>query len=263
MQSPVPEACAAFVGLDWADATPDVCIQAAGAASRECLVLAQRPEAIEAWGCTLRTRCNGQPVAVCLARNKGPRVSALRHYDCLVRFPVQPLPLATSRAAFPPSRAKDDPTAAARQVELRLTHRDTRTPLTPQRPPRRAVAQLVAHRRRLVGDTVRLTPRLTRARNNSCPHVLPWCDEKETALLCDVLHRWPPRTAAPLARRSTLERCFRAPHGRSADRMAPRLQAIQSTIALPTDAGLLTPHCSPGARPRRPAPGHRAGDRRR
>ena len=37
-----------------------------------------RPEAIDPWGQSLRTRLHGQPVAVCLARNKGPIVSALR-----------------------------------------------------------------------------------------------------------------------------------------------------------------------------------------
>ena len=229
------------MGLDWAAATHDVCVQAAGPARRECVVLAHRPAAIDAWGCTLRTRCNGQPVAVCLARKKGPLVSALRHYDVLVLVPVHPLPLATYREAFPPSRAKDDPTEAALQVESRLTHRHKRTPRTPQSPPMRALAQRVEPRRRLVGDTVRRTHRLTRARNNSFPHVLPWFDEQDPAIFCDVLNRWPPLHAAQRARRSTLEGCFRAPHGRSADRIAPRLQASKSAIALPTEAGLLTP----------------------
>lgn len=78
MQQQAPEACAAFVGLDWADAKHDVCLQAAGAARREFLVLEHRPEAIDAWVQTLRTRFHEQPVAVCLELNKGPIVSALR-----------------------------------------------------------------------------------------------------------------------------------------------------------------------------------------
>src|SRR5712691_2240812 len=77
MQPEAPEAFAAFVGLDWADAKHDVCLQAAGSARREFLVLEHRPEAIEAWVRTLRTRFNGQLVAVCLELNKGPIVSAL------------------------------------------------------------------------------------------------------------------------------------------------------------------------------------------
>ena len=129
------EAFAAFVGLDWADAKHDMCLQAAGTERREFLVLEHRPEAIDAWVCTLRTRFNGQPVAVCLELNKGPIVSALRQYDFLVLFPVNPLTLAKYREALTPSRAKDDPTDAALQVALLLTHRDTLTPLPPNAPP--------------------------------------------------------------------------------------------------------------------------------
>ena len=174
MQHQTCEDFAAVVGLDWADAKHDVCLQAAGTKHRELLVLEHRPEAIDAWVQTLRTRFHGPPIAVCLELNKGPSVSALRTYDFLVLFPVNPLTLAKSREAFTPSRAKDDPTDADLQVELLLTHRDKRPPLSPQSPTMRALAQLVAHRRRLVGDKVRLTNRLTSTLKNSFPHVLQW-----------------------------------------------------------------------------------------
>jgi hypothetical protein len=72
-------ALAAVVGRDWADAKHDICLQATGTERREFMTLAHRPEAIDAWVCTRRTRFNGQPVAVCLALNKGPIVSARRH----------------------------------------------------------------------------------------------------------------------------------------------------------------------------------------
>jgi len=51
-------------------------------------------------------------------------VSARQNYDFLVLFPVNPLAVAKYREAFTPSRAKDDPTNAARQGELLLKHRD-------------------------------------------------------------------------------------------------------------------------------------------
>ena len=141
---------AAFVGIDWADAKHDVCLQAAGSAKREGLTLEYTPEAIEAWVSTLRTRFSGQPVAVCLELTKGPLVSALRKYDFLVLFPINPLTLARYREAFTPSRAKDDPTDAELQLELLLTHRDKLQPLQPQSPTMRALDQLVEHRRRVV-----------------------------------------------------------------------------------------------------------------
>ena len=69
MTQSAPHTFAAFVGIDWADAKHDVCLQAAGSTKRECLQLEHTPEAIDAWVTTLRTRFNGQPVAIGLELN--------------------------------------------------------------------------------------------------------------------------------------------------------------------------------------------------
>jgi hypothetical protein len=106
----------------------------------------------------------------------------------------------------------------------------------------RALAPLVAHRRRLVGANVRLPHRLTRALKNSFPHVLQGFDEKATALLCDFLSRWPTLKAVPRARRSPLEDFCRTHHVHSVDVIATRLQAIQSALAWTTDDGVITPN---------------------
>jgi transposase len=232
---------AAFVGIDWADATHAVCLQAAGSQKREFSVLEHQPDTIDAWVSTLRTRFKGQPIAICLERNKGPIVSALGKYDFLVLFPVNPLTLARYREAFTPSHAKDDPTDAALQRELLLTPRDKLKPLNPQSPAIRALEPLVEQRRRLVGDKVRLTNRLTSALKNYFPHVLQWFDDKDTTIFCDFLTQWPTLKAVQLARRSTLERFFRAHHVRYADVMDQRLQAIKSATPLTTDAGVIAP----------------------
>jgi transposase len=179
---------------------------------------------------------------MCLELNKGPLVSALRKYDFLVLCPINPLTLARYREAFTPSRAKDDPTDAALQLELLLTHRDKLQPLRPQSPTMRALAQLVEHRRRVVGDKVRITNRLTSTLKNYFPHVLQWFQEKDTAIFCDFLSRWPTLKAAQLARRSTLETFFRAHHVRYADVIAQRIQAIKSATPLTTDEGVIAPN---------------------
>jgi transposase len=242
MTQPSHNTFAAFVGIDWADAKHDICLQAAGTAKRECFQLEHTPEAIDAWVTTLRTRFNSQPVAICLELNKGPLVFALRKYDFLVLFPLNPLTLARYREAFTPSRAKDDPTDAQLQLEVLLTHRDKLSPLNPQSPTMRALEQLVAHRRRVVGDKVRMTNRLTSTLKNYFPHVLPWFQDKDTTLFCDFLSRWPTLKAAQLARRTTLETFFRAHHVRSADVIAQRIQAIKSATPLTTDEGVIAPN---------------------
>src|SRR6266511_3261537 len=233
---------AAFVGLDWADAKHDVCLQAAGSKTREFSVLAHTPETIDEWVSTLHKRFNGQPIAICLELNKGPIVYALRKYDFLVLFPVNPLTLARYREAFAPSHAKDDHTDAELPLELLLKHREKLTPLNPQSPAMRALEQLLEHRRRLVGDKVRLTNRLTSTLKNYFPHVLPWFHDKDTATFCDFLTQWPTLKAVQLARRSTLERFFRDHHVRYADVTDTRIQAIKSATPLTTDEGVITPN---------------------
>jgi transposase len=242
MTQSAPDTFAAFVGIDWADAKHDVCLQAAGSSKRECFQLEHTPEAIDAWVTTLRTRFNGHPVAVCLELNKGPLVFALRKYDFLILFPLNPLTLARYREAFTPSRAKDDPTDAALQLELLLTHRDKLQPLNPQSPAMRALEQLVEHRRRVVGDKVRITNRLTSTLKNYFPQVLQWFPDKDTPIFCDFLSRWPTLKAAQLARRSTLETFFRDHHVRSADVVAQRLHAIKAATPLTTDEGVIAPN---------------------
>jgi len=71
--------------------------------------------------------------------------------------------------------------------------------------------------------------------------VLHWFQEKDTAILCDFLRRWPTRTAAPRARRAPRATCFRAPHVRSAEGIAPRIQASTSATPRTTDAGVIVP----------------------
>jgi len=238
---------AAFMGLDWADAKPDICLQAASSDKREVQVLEHRPAVIEAWAPVLLQRFAGGPIAIALELNQGPIVEALRHYDGWVLFPINPMMRAQYRAAFTPSRAKDAPTDAELQLELLLRHRDQLTPLAPQSPEMRAWAQLVEYRRRLVGDRVRITNRLTRTLKNDFPQVLQWFPNKETLLCCNFIGQWPTLNSAQLARRSTLERFFRQHHLRGAQRIHERLEAIKDATPLTTDEGGHHPPCPHGA----------------
>jgi hypothetical protein len=83
--------------------------------------------------------------------------------------------------------------------------------------------------------------RLTSPFKNSCPHVRQWLQDKDTPLFGDFLRRWPPLKAAQRARRTTLATFCRAHHGRSADVIAPRLQAIKRATPLTTAAGVIAP----------------------
>ena len=242
MTPPSHDTCAACMGIDWADAQQDGCLHAAGTATRECLQREPTPEALDAWGPTRRTRFHGPPVAVCLALDQGPLVSAWRPYAFLVLFPSNPLTLARERDACTPSRATDDPTDAALQRARRLTHRDTLPPLTPQSATMRALTPRVAHRRRVVGDTGRMTHRLTRTLTHSCPHVRHWFQDKDPARFGDSLRRWPTLKAGPRARRSTLASFCRDQHVRAPEVIARRIQAIRAALPLPPAEGGIAPN---------------------
>jgi transposase len=181
-----------------------------------------------------------KPIAIGLELHKGPIVFALRKYHFLVLCPINPLTLARYREAFTPSRAKDDPTDAELQLALLRAHRDKLQPLNPQSPTMRALAQLVEHRRRVLGDKVRITNRLTSPLKNYFLQVLQWFQDKDTVIFCDFLSRWPTLKAAQRARRSPLESFFREHHVRSADVIAPRINAIKAAIPLTTDEGIIT-----------------------
>src|SRR5712692_7900063 len=134
---------AAFIGIDWADAKHDICLQAADTDDREFAILAHRPDTIEAWALSLKQRFQGRSIAVCLELTKGPLVYALQKYDFLVLFPVNPATLAKYRQAFTPSHAKDDPTDAELQLEVLIRHRDKLNPLKPQGVSMRTLQHLV------------------------------------------------------------------------------------------------------------------------
>jgi hypothetical protein len=232
---------AAFIGLDWADAQHDVCLQVAGSDQREWETLAHRPEVIAAWATDWLHRFQGQPIALALELNKGPMVEALRKYDSLVLFHINPMMRARYRQAFTPSRAQDDPTDAELQLELLLRHREKRKPLVPQSPEMRAVAQWVAHRRRLGGERVRITNRLISTLKMYFPHVLQGFPQQDTRLFCDFLSPWPPLKAAQRARRRTLAQFLHQHHVRGEQRIHACLAAIKSAGPLTTDEGVIRP----------------------
>ena len=142
------EQFAAYVAIDWSDQKHDLCLVDAATGVKERLVLKHTPEALAQWATTLRSRFNGQKIAVCLEQSRGPLICALLKYDFLVLYPINPTTLARYREAFSPARAKDDPQDADYLVELLIHHRDRLTPWLPAEEQTRTLQYLVEHRRR-------------------------------------------------------------------------------------------------------------------
>ena len=233
---------AAFIGIDWADVKHDVCLLAVGSDEIEFSTLEHTPEAIAAWASSLHQRFGGKPVAICLELDKGPLVYALREYDFLVMFPVNPLMLARFREAFATSGAKDDPSDARLQLELLLKHRDRLRPLNPSSPAIQALELLVKHRRRLISDKVRLISRLISVLKDYYPQVLTWFKDRDTMLFCDFLTRWPTLAEVQRSRPTTFERFFYTRRVRSAALIQRRIQGIKDARPLTTDESIIGPN---------------------
>jgi transposase len=232
---------AALIGLDWSDGKHALCLLCAGETTFEAGSVEHSPEAIDEWARGLRERFKGRPVAIALELRQGPIVSALRKYDFIVLFPINPAALSKYREVFTHSGAKDDPTDAQLAVEFLLKHPEKLKALNPQSAQMRALEQLVEMRRRLVDDQTRITNRLTSALKNYFPQVLHWFDDKSSLLFCDFLQRWPTLKSAQQARRATLERFFHEHNVRQSKLIERRVQSIKSAIALTDDQAVVQP----------------------
>jgi len=232
----------AFIGIDWADAKHDICIQsAADDDEREFDVIPHKVELIDEWACTMRQRF-GSPIAVAVELSKGPIVYALQKHDCFVIFPVNPSTLTRYREAFQPSRAKDDPTDVELAVDLIIRHHERFKPLQPQSVEIRMLVSLVEQRRNLVADKIRITNRLRVALKQYYPQMLEWFDHIDTLLFCDFLTRWPTLLQVKRARQSTLRKFFHEHSMRFEHVLEQRLIAIKAATPLTLDEAVVVPH---------------------
>ena len=231
----------AYVGIDWADAKHDICVQSAAGEVVAFDCISSRPEAIAAWALGLYQRFGG-PLAVAVELTKGPIVSALAKYDFIVLFPINPLMLARYREAFTPSRAKDDPTDAELIVDLLTRHPERFTPLQPQTVEMRKLMTLVEHRYKVLSDQRRTVNRVTHALKCYYPQVLEWFRQHNTIVFCDFVAQWPTLQQVKRARRTRLENFFKAHNVRFAHVIEERIEAIKSALPLTDDEAVVEPH---------------------
>ena len=80
MKSLETQTFTAYVGIDWADAKHDFCLQERGSDRREFGCVAHQVECIDEWAKALHERFGGS-IAIALELAKGPIVYALQKYD--------------------------------------------------------------------------------------------------------------------------------------------------------------------------------------
>ncbi len=231
----------AIIGIDWADAKHDICVQTADSDAREFSRISHKVDKIDEWAQRMYQR-HGGPIAVAIELSRGPIVSALQKYNFFVIYPINPTTLAKYREAFNPSGAKDDPTDAELALDILLKHPDHFAPLNPQSVEMRTLMALVEQRRTIMNDRVRITNRLRNALKQYYPQALDWFDRIDTPLFCDFMKQWPTLAQVKRARRATLQKFF---HGHNMYRkplIEKRFEAIQSAQPLTRDEAVITPY---------------------
>jgi transposase len=170
MSTPID--CAAFVGVDWADAEHAFCILSAEGGAERHGVFLQTPEAIAAWVADLRKRFGGRPVAICLEQSRGPLLYGLMAYDFLVLYPINPVQLAAYRKALDPSGAKADPRDGELLARFLRDHRDQLRVWRPDDEITRGLRLLCEQRRSWVEQRVALENQLRQRLKEAYPLAL-------------------------------------------------------------------------------------------
>jgi transposase len=241
---PAPE-CAAFVGVDWADAEHAFCILPVDGGPPQRGLLKQQPEAIAEWVAQLRQRFAGRPVAICLEQSREPLIYALMSYDFLLLYPINPVQLAAYRKALDPSGAKTDPRDGELLARFVRDHRDQLHAWRPDDEVTRSLRLLTEQRRAWVEQRVALENLLRQRLKETFPlalELLPGELHSDHALT--LLAKFP--TLAELQRASPrqLEKVLRPPRRRADDPPVEELQrrriaAIRQAMPLTQDGALL------------------------
>lgn len=225
-----------LIGLDWADAKHDVCMQYSDG-TREFAVIKHSAEAIEQWITKLHQQHSGR-IAIALELAKGPIVYALQKYHFVTLFPINPTMLCRYRRALSTSGAKDDPTDASIALELLIRYPDKITPLKMTDDKVRKLAFLVEERRRLVDEKKRYVNRLINALKQYYPQPLEWFTHRDSQLFIEFISRWSSLDKIKRAKPDTIAR-FLTSRGSFAKLVTPRLEAIKDAKPLTHDSVII------------------------
>jgi transposase len=242
MKEPCIADFSVLIGIDWADKKHDICEINPKTKSPRYSVIASTSRAIHDWAMSLKLRFPNKPVAVACELKKGPLIYCLEKYEHIVIFPINPSTVAKYRKAFSQSGAKNDPSDALIQAEILERHMDKLNHIEPESPEIRALGLLVEGRRKIVQDRVDLSNKITAILKLYYPQVLDWFDEKDSAIFCDFIAKWPSLYCVKKAKKQTLLNFFNQHNSRYPKVNERRIEAIKGAIALTDDAGIIEPN---------------------
>lgn len=238
MRAPEPE-YAALVAIDWADKKHYWSMRVGNSNQIERGELDNTPEAVQAWVTELYLRFSERPLAVALEQRRGALVAMLSKYGSLHLYPVHPLTLAKYRAAWYPSRSKDDPKDADLLLEILCQHRERLRRLEPDTAPIRLLQLQVENRRKLVDERTAASNRLTDLLKLYYPQILVWFNDVSSPLVGDLLESWPTLPLLQKAKPARLEKFFHRHNCRGQEAIQQRIDQIGRAIPATQDEAVI------------------------
>jgi len=232
----------ATIGLDWADKKHDLWVRPADGSKSQHVQLEHTAEAIHEWVARLRARFPNGSVAIAVETSRGPVLSALRAYDFIVIFAVNPKCLKDYRAAFHVSGAKSDRSDAQMLEEMVRLHRDRLKALQPDDVLTRKIGGLTETRRMLIDQRTCLVNQT----HASLKMYYPLAEtllgqELNTVMAAEFLIRWPDLEKLQAASPDKVRSFFYKHNCRSPKKLANRLEAIRQARPLTVDEGIIAP----------------------
>src|SRR5262245_46378010 len=228
----------AWIGIDWADEKHDVSLYDVSSGEQEAVVIRQTQEALQGWLGQLRSRYEGEFVAVVLEQGRGGLLNALMGCEFLVLYIVNPKSLSSFREAFYGSGATSDPVDAKLMRDMVRQHAGRFRAWRPDDVQTRSLRLLTEGRRHLVSQSTAFTNQLTAMLKGYYPQALRWIGALDTAWACDFLEQWPTLQSLQISSRRQILRFYER-HPRASLDLEQQLKQIQEARPLTQDEAVL------------------------
>lgn len=236
-----PSRYCAFVGIDWADKSHDVCVQENGSAEFEHMTVEHSPVKLTTWILELAERFSYQPIAVAIETSKGPLVNFLSAYPFVTLFQVNPLSLSHYRKTFRVSSAKDDVNDAELLCELGATRLDRLRAIQDDDKQTKELGILCQQRRHIVEERKRTGNQLTANLKQYYPIALEVAGEEiHSNLACEFLLRFPTLEDLQAAPDEIITTFYKEHNCHRADVIEKRINLIRNAQPLTTDEVITT-----------------------
>ncbi len=224
------------IGIDWADKKHDYALEDGTLGE-----FSNTPEGISDFITRIRAKYQGKRIAICLEQTHGSLIYALLECDDLVLFPINPGQLANFRKALHPGGKSDDQCDATLLMTILKLHGSQLRPWRPDTPEVRAIAALVACRRRFVDERTKMTLKLQAALKKYYPQALQMTHDYKSKLFLTLLTKWPSLQKLKRQKPEYLAAFFRSHGCRNAETIEARIHAVRNATPLVTDPGIIEP----------------------